>query len=172
VKTFLDLARQRYSVRKFSEAPVEKEKLDAILQAGNIAPTAKNIQPQRIYVIQSPEALARLAALTPCVFGAKTVLLFACNTDEEWKNPLQEGIRAGIEDVSIVATHVMLAAAELGLGTCWVNYFPNSRLEAEMGLPENERSVLLMPLGYPADDSRPSPMHDKARPLAETVRFL
>ncbi len=172
MKTFLELAGQRYSVRKFSGRPVEKEKLDVLLQAGHIAPTAKNIQPQRIYVIQSPGALARLAALTPCVFGAGTVLLFARNTDEEWKNPLEDGICAGTEDVSIVATHVMLAAADLGLGTCWVNYFPNSRLEAEFGLPKNERSVLLMPVGYAAEDSCPSPMHAKVRPLEETVRFL
>ncbi len=172
MNSFFELVRARYSVRKYSDRPVEKEKLDAMLRAGNAAPTAKNIQPQRVYVIQSPSVIAKLKEITPCVFGAGTVLLFTCNTDEEWKNPLEEGIRSGVEDVSIVATHVMLAAAELGLGTCWVNYFPNSRLEEALDLPENEKSVLLMPVGYAADDSRPSAMHDAARPLSETVRWL
>ena len=169
---FMELAKARYSVRKYDARPVEREKLDYILRAGSIAPTAKNLQPQRIYVLQSENALKKIAELTPCGFGAKTVLLFTYCVDEEWKNPLQEGVRSGVEDVSIVATHVMLAAASLGLGTCWVNFFANRRLDEELGIPGNERSVLLMPVGYPAADSVPSAMHEKCRPLSETVRYL
>lgn len=73
---FMELAKRRYSVRKFTDKQVEQEKLDAILAAGNIAPTAKNLQPQRIYVLQSTESLAKLDTLTHCRYGAKTVLLF------------------------------------------------------------------------------------------------
>ena len=169
---FMELAKARYSVRKYDARPVEREKLDYILKAGSIAPTAKNLQPQRIYVLQSEGALKTIAELTPCGFGAKTVLLFTYCADEEWKNPLQEGVRSGVEDVSIVATHVMLAAASLGLGTCWVNFFANRRLEEALGIPGNERSVLLMPVGYPAKDSVPAAMHEKCRPLSETGRYL
>lgn len=170
--SFLDLAKSRYSVRKYSDRPIEKAVLDQILEAGNVAPTAKNIQPQRIYVLQSEEAIAKLAELSPCTFGAKTILVFTYNLDEEWHNPLEEGVRSGIEDVSIVATHVMMAAWDLGIGSCWCNFYPNTQLEKALGLPENERSVLFMPIGYPAEDSQPSPMHAVCKSIDETVRYL
>ena len=169
---FMELAKKRYSVRKFSERTIEQEKLDVIFSAGNIAPTAKNLQPQRIYVLQSEDALAKLDTLTHCRYGAKTVLLFAYNTDEDWKNPLEEGVHSGVEDVSIVATHIMLAAAEQGLDTCWCNYFANSKLEELFDLPENEKSVLIMPIGYAADDAKPTPLHEQKKELSETVKYL
>ena len=169
---FMELLGKRYSVRKFSDRPVEPEKLQLLLEAANLAPTARNIQPQRIYVLRSEDALAKMNALSPCVFGAKTVLVFAYDENEEWKNPLEEGIHSGVEDVSIAATQVMLCAETLGLGTCWCNYFPNKKLEEAFGLPEQERAVLFMPVGYPADDAEPSPMHEKRKPLEETVRYL
>lgn len=169
---FMELLRKRYSVRKFSDRPLEPEKLRQLLDAGNLAPTARNIQPQRVYVLQSEGALAKINALSPCVFGAKTVLVFAYDANEEWKNPLEEGVHSGVEDVSIAATQVMLCATTLGLGTCWCNYFPNSKLEEAFGFPEQERAVLFMPIGYPAEDAEPSPMHEKRKALEETVRYL
>ena len=169
---FLELAEKRYSTRKFSDRPVEDEILQKLLEAGNMAPTAKNIQPQRIYVLKSKDAIGKMEELSPCVFGAKTVLLFAYDETEEWQNPLEEGIHAGVEDVSIVATHIILAAADLGLGTCWCNYFPNSKAAEAFNLPEKERVVLFMPVGYPAEDDKPSPRHDKRKPLSETVKEL
>ena len=80
---FSKLAAERYSVRKFQDRPVSKEDMDIILKAANAAPTGCNYQPQRIYVAQSEEALAKLKSLSKCIFGAKTVLVFACCTDEE-----------------------------------------------------------------------------------------
>ena len=101
------------------------------------------------------------------------MLIFTYNADEDWKNPLESGVHSGIQDVSIVATHIMLEAWELGIGTCWVNYFANSKLESELGLPQNERTVLLMPIGYPADDSEPlQKMHSVYKNIDETVRFI
>lgn len=170
--TFFELAQARFSVRKFTDKPVEKEKLDLILAAANLAPTAKNLQPHRIYILQSEQALAALSALTPCVFGAKTVLLFTYNTQEDWKNPLQAGIHSGVEDVSIVATHVMLQAQELGLGTCWCNYFPNAQVEQTLHIPATEKTVLFMPLGYADKTAEPSPNHTAKKPLADTVNYL
>ncbi len=169
---FIELAKKRYSVRKYANKPIEREKLNLVLEAARVAPTAKNLQPQRIYVIQSAEGLAKVDALTPCRFGAPTVLLFTNNTDEEWNNPLETSVRAGVEDVSIVATHAMLEAEDLGLGTCWVNYFPNTELEKAFGLPKNERSVLLMPIGYPASDAAPGPNHAASKKTDEFVKFI
>ena len=169
---FIELAKKRYSVRSYSDKKVEKELLDKILEAGNIAPTAKNQQPQRIYVIEDAKMLAKLDTLTPCRYNAPTVLIFTYNTDEDWKNPNEEGIHAGIEDVSIVATHIMLQAAELGLGTTWCNMFGNTALEKAFDLPANERSVLFMDLGYPAEDAEPSPRHTEKKPLEATVKYL
>ncbi|MBO7726192.1 MAG: nitroreductase family protein [Thermoguttaceae bacterium] len=169
---FIKLAKKRFSVRKYASKPVEREKLDLVIEAGRVAPTAKNLQPQRIYVVQSAEGLAKIDALTPCRFGAGIVFIFTNNTDEEWTNPLEAGVRAGVEDVSIVATHMMLEAEDLGLGTCWVNYFPNSELEKAFGLPKNERSVLLMPLGYPAADAAPSANHTSYKKVDDFVKFI
>lgn len=167
--TFIELAKQRFSVRKFSENAVSKETLANILEAGNLAPTAKNLQPQRIRILQSKEDFEKLDKLTPCRFGAPIVLAFSYDKDEEWKNPLENGVHSGIEDVSIVATHIMLQATDIGLATLWVNYFPNTEFEKAFDIPANERMVLLMPLGYAAPDAAPSTNHTKKKPLDATV---
>lgn len=170
--SFMELARERYSVRKYDEKPVPRELLDQVLEAAQIAPTGKNLQPWRIHVLESAEALAKLDALTHIRFGAPLALVFTYNVDEDWKNPYEEGIHAGVEDASIAATQAMFEATELGLGTVWCNLFPNSELEKSLGLPENERIVLVMPLGYPAEDSHPSSRHEATKPLAELVDYL
>ena len=169
---FIELATKRYSVRSYSNKKVDAATLEKILEAGNIAPTAKNQQPQRIYVVEDPAMLAKLDELTPCRYNAPTVLIFTYNTDEEWKNPVEAGVHAGVEDVSIVATHILLQAAELGIGTTWCNMFGNTALEKAFGIPENEKSVLFMDLGYAAADAAPAPRHTEKRPLSETVRYL
>ena len=169
---FMDLARKRFSVRKYSDMQVEKETLDHVLEAVLAAPTAKNQQPQRIYVLQSKESLAKLDELTHCRYGAQTVLLFAYNVDEDWKNPNEAGVHSGVQDVSIVATHVMLRATELGLHTTWCNMFANRKLEEAFGLPQNEKSVLIMPIGYKAEDSVPAPMHEQTKRLDSMVKYL
>ena len=170
--TFTELAKQRYSVRKFSEKPLEQGKLELVLEAANLAPTAKNIQPQRIYVLQSEDALAKLDTLTHCRYGAGTVLLFTYNADEDWKNPLEENVHSGVEDVSIAATHAMLQACELGLSTCWCNYFANSKLEEIFEIPQNEKSVLIMPIGYANESAKSTPMHEQKKPVSDMVKYL
>ncbi len=169
---FIELAKKRYSVRSFSSRPIEDEKLNAVLEAGNIAPTAKNQQPQRIYVIKSPENLEKIRSLTRCHYGAPAVLLLAYDKNEEWQNPLEEGVHSGVEDVSIVATHIMLRAAELELGTVWVNMFSPTETEKALGIPEKEVPVLLMPIGYPADNAVPAPGHTNCKPLSDTVKMI
>ncbi len=170
--TFMELAEKRFSVRQYADQPVEQEKLDAILKAASLAPTAANKQPHRIYVLQSPEALAKVDSLTRCRYGAPVVLLFTYDTSEDWKNQQEEGVHSGIEDVSIVATHCMMEATELGLGSVWVNVFPNSKMEKTFGIPQREKSVLIMPIGYKAEGAEPSPMHNSRKPISDIVRYL
>ena len=172
MKSKFKKVKNRYTVRKFSGRKVEKEKLDLLLEIGNIAPTGKNLQPQRIYVAQSEESLAKVDEATHCRYGAGTVLIFTYNVDEDWKNPLEVGVHSGVQDVSIVATHIMLLAEELGLGICWCNYFSNSKLEELFNIPNNERSVLIKSVGYPADDSAPSPMYAAHKEIDEIVKYL
>ncbi|MBO6106787.1 MAG: nitroreductase family protein [Stomatobaculum sp.] len=172
MNTFFELAKARYSVKGFDGKPVEPEKLQQILDAGNVAPTAKNNQPQRIYVIQSEDALAKARALTPCTYKASTVLLFTYNKDEVFLYPGAEMVSSGAEDVSIVATHIMLEAADLGVGSCWVNFFEPAKAKELFNLPDNEVPVLLMPLGYPAEGIAPLENHMKKKALDQTVKYL
>lgn len=170
---FLELAKERYSIRKFQDRDIAKEDMDKILEAGNVAPTGCNYQLQRIYVVKSEENIAKLNQACKYIFGAKTVLMFTYRTDEEWHNPLEKGAHSGIQDVSIVASHIMLEAWECGVGSCWVNYFSNSKIEKMFGLPENEKLVLLMPIGYPAEDAKPlENMHFPCKPIEETVKYI
>lgn len=168
----MELAEQRYSVRKFSDRPVPQELLDKVIEAGRLAPTAKNNQPQRVYILRSPEALAKVDTLTPCRYGATTVLLFTYDKNEQWTNPKETDIGSGQEDVSLVAAHMMFEAQDLGLGTLWINLFGNTETEKAFGIPPNERSVLLMDLGYPAPDAVPSSRHTSRRPASEIVKYL
>ncbi len=168
--TFLELASKRYSSRNYKDLPIEEDLLNKVLEAGRIAPTAKNNQPVQIYVLQSKEALEKIRSITRCAFNAPIVLMFAYDTQLEWNNPLEEGIHSGVEDCSIVATHVMLEACDLGLATCWVNIFPNTDTAKAFDLPETMKPVLLMPIGY-ADDE-PSERHTLRKSLDEIVTKL
>ena len=117
---FKEVIKARYSCKKYGDRKVEPEKLNAILAAGRLAPTAKNLQEQHVYVLQSAEALAKFDAVTPCRYGAPTVLLVAFDKYNVFTYP--GGKRnSGIEDATIVATHMILAAADEGVDSCWIN---------------------------------------------------
>ena len=168
---FKEVVSKRYSCKKYSGKQVEAEKLEAILQAGRLAPTAKNLQEQHIYVIQSAEALAKIDAITPCRYGAPTVLAVAFDKNNVFTYP--GGKRdSGMEDASIVATHMILAAADEGVDSCWVNYFDPDLAADKLGLPENEEVLMLMDLGYAADGAGPLANHGSRKALAETVTYL
>lgn len=169
-KDFLDLAKDRYSVRKFSDTPVEQEKIDKIIEAGRVAPTAVNSQPQMIYVAKSPEAIEKMNKLSGCIYGAPQVFIF-CYNDETVCKKGEYG-NYGEIDVTIVLTHMMLEAANLGIGTCPVGMFDPEELRAAFDLPYNIHPILIMPFGYAADDAAPSAMHTQYRPVEETVQYL
>jgi nitroreductase len=168
---FKELVGKSYSCKKYSDRPVAEEKLRAILEAGQLAPTAKNLQEQHIYVLQSPEALAKVDAVTPCRYGAPAVLVVAFDKENVFTYP--GGKRnSGVEDATIVATHMILAAANEGVDSCWVNNFDPDRLAAGLSLPENEDILMLMDLGYAAEGAGPLPNHSSRKPLEETVTFM
>ena len=169
---YSEIIRKRFSTRSFSEKEVEQEKLDKVIEAGMLAPTAQNRQPQRIYVIKSREALEKIRSVTKCAFNAPVVLMVSYNETEQWTNDLEAGVHSGVEDAAIAATHMMLEATDQGLSTCWVNWFSNTKLEEVFAQPENERTVLIMPLGYAAENAKPTPMHERSRDAKEIVRYL
>jgi nitroreductase len=155
---FLELASERYSVRSFKNQPVEPDKLTAVLEAGRVAPTACNNRPQRIKVITTADDLAKADQCTPCRFGAPVVLLVCYDKSECWARPF-DSASSGDVDASIVTTHLMLAAWEQGLGSCWVMYFNPAKTRELFGLPENVVPVAMLPVRYPADDAKPADTH-------------
>ena len=171
IMEFKEVVKARYSCKKFDPRQVEKEKLDAILEAGRLAPTAKNLQEQHIYVVQSPEVLAKIDSVTPCRYGAPTVLVVAFDKDNVFTYP--GGKRdSGVEDATIVATHLILAAADEGVDSCWINFLDPDKLAEALGLPENEEVLMVMDLGYAAEGAGPLPNHTSRKDLAETVSYL
>ena len=167
---FREVIKARYSCKKYSDRPVEPEKLSAILEAGRLAPTAKNLQEQHVYVVQSAEGLKKIDSVTPCRYGAPTVLVVAFDKSNVFTYP--GGKRdSGIEDASIVATHMILAAADEGVDSCWLNFFDPEKAAAALGLPENEEILMLMDLGYAAEGAGPLPNHANRKPVTETVSY-
>lgn len=169
---FMELAAKRFSVRKFKPDAVEQEKIDAILAAANLAPTACNYQPQKIYVVRSEENRKKLRALTACTFDAPVVFVVGYDNDRSAKGMIHETHDFGDTDAAIVCTHMMLEATEQGLGTCWVGYFNEAKVKEALGLPENIRIRDLLPTGYAADAAKPAPMHTKYRAAEEMVSYL
>ena len=168
---FIELAKSRYSVRDFSDRQVEPEKMERILEAARVAPTAVNYQPQKLYVVKSPEAVARLAAIRP-LFGAPAAVIVCYDSSRSWKNSRDGGHDSGEVDASIVCTHMMLQAWELGIGSCWIGAFSPAAVAGAFGIPDNERPVAILPLGYPADCSQPSERHLSYRADEDMVTIL
>lgn len=168
---FAEVVKNRYSCKKYDEKQISAEQLDAVLQAGRLAPTAKNLQGQRIYVVQSAEGLAKIDELTPCRYGAPTVLVVAFDKNSVFVYPGEEA-NSGVEDASIVATHMMLAATNTGVDSCWLNFFDPAAVAKAFGLPENEQVLMLLDLGFAAEGFAPLPNHTSRKPLEETVKYL
>ena len=168
---FTDVVKNRYACKKYDGTQISAAQLDAILEAGRLAPTAKNLQGQRIYVVQSAEGLAKIDALTPCRYGAPTVLVVAYDKNSVFVFPGGKA-NSGEEDASIVATHMMLAATNAGVDSCWLNFFDPEAVAKALHLPENEQVLMLLDLGHAAPDASPLPNHTARKPLAETVKYL
>lgn len=170
--TFLELAKSRYSVRSFQDRTIEEEKLNMILEAGRCAPSAHNNQPQRIYIARSEEARKKLASVCRCTFDAPVILVVCYDLDRERKSKMNPGFGFGEIDATIACTQMMLEAADLGIGSCWVGMFNKQVLAEALELPEHIVPTALLPMGYPAEDAKPLPLHDQKRELADIVQEL
>ena len=168
---YKDLTTARYSCKKYSDKPVAADALQAILEAGRVAPTAKNLQEQHIYVAQSEKALEMIDQVTPCRYGAPLCLIVAFDKNNVYTYP--SGKRdSGIEDATIVATHMLLAATNEGVDSCWINCFDPDKLSELMSLPDNEEILMIMALGHAAEDAGPLPNHFSRKDLSETVSYI
>ncbi len=167
---FLQLAKSRYSVRKYKDMPVEKEKLDKILEAGRVAPTGVNAQPQRIIAVTSGEGLDKLGKGAK-TFNAPVVLIVCTDKDSAWVRPA-DGKNIAEIDASIVTDHMMLQATELGLGTVWICWFKPDIIREEFNIPDSYEIVNLLAVGY-ADCEPLSPdRHGEMRKnISETVIY-
>jgi nitroreductase len=167
--SFAELVKARYSVRKFDSKPIEPEKLELILEAGRLAPTGCNYQPQRILVLQG-EALERSLDCTPFKYGQQAVLVVCYDQTESWKS--RTGREIGDVDGTIVLTQMMYQAQELGLGSLIVGMYKEPMLRERFNIPENYVIVSLLMLGYPAEDCQPHPqLHFQRKELEKTVFY-
>lgn len=168
---FNELAKKRYSCKKYGSGVLTKEQLEKILEGGRLAPTAKNLQEQHVYVIQSQEGLAKVDSITPCRYGATCVLMVTWDKSSTFSYP--GGARdSGIEDATIVATHLMLAASDVGVDNCWLNNFDPAKAKEAFALPENEEVLMLLDLGFAAEGAGPLENHSKRKDLSQTVSYL
>lgn len=172
MESFFELAKNRYSVRAYKDTPIEEEKLHKILEAGLLAPTARNGQPQKIYVVKSKEKLEKLAAVTPCTFHAPVVFVICYDEDRACSGKVYPGYCFGDTDAAIVGTHMMLEAADLGIGSCWVGWFNEDEVRDALGIPSNIRVRDLMPMGYAADNASPAPLHAQSRSLHDVTEVI
>ncbi len=167
---FTELAKKRYSVRKYLPDKVEPEKLNQILTAARIAPTAANKQPQRLLVLQDKDNLDKLKKAVK-FFDAPLVIVICSDNDNIWVRP-QDGKKMTDIDTSIVTDHMMLKATELGLGTLWMTWFDKKVLQEELNIPNNLEPVNILAIGYATGKASSPDRHDKARkPLTETVFY-
>lgn len=164
---FYDVIRRRYSVRAYKPDPVEKEKLDRILEAAILAPTAANRQPFRLIVIQTAGRQEELKRIyNRDWFVQPPLVICACGIPAEaWQR--MDGRNYHDVDVTIAMDHLILAAANEGLGTCWIGAFDPRAAREVLGLPEGVEPIAFTPLGYPADTPRPK----KRKAREELVKY-
>ena len=170
--SFMELAKDRYSERKFDSRPVEQDKIDRILEAGRIAPTACNYQPQRVYVIRSEEALRKARTMRVSHYNAPLMLLVCYDKNVVWHNPADrkyEDYNSGEQDATIAATTMMYEAQELGIHSVWLRGFDSVAVAETFDLPENIVPVMMFAMGYPAEDSKPNPWHFKRNSVGQMV---
>ena len=166
--TFNDVITQRYSCRSFSPQSIAQEKIDRILAAGRIAPTAVNKQPVHIWAVSRPETLEAIKGVTRSNYGAPLLLVVGCRPSEAWVRRY-DGKNGAEVDAAIVSTYLMLAAENEGLATLWVGSFDPALLRDILPGADEYELIAMINIGYPAADSKPSAMHDSRKPMDEVV---
>ena len=167
----MELAQSRFSVRTFDQRPVEQEKIDALLKVVQMAPTAENKQPQKVYIIRGEENRKKLKTATKYAFNAPMYFLICCDKNKVWKHKTEDYYSTEI-DGTISATHVILEAHDLGLGSVVVRSFETEKIKEAFGIPENMIPVALLPIGYPKEGTKPSKLHFKKNDIKEFAEYL
>ncbi len=165
---FMNILESRYSCHSFTHTPVSASKLEMILEAGRMAPSAKNLQPTRIWVVKSDEALERLHKVHDC-YGAPVVLIVGCRNEEAWVREC-DGVNAAKTDAAIVLTHLMLTATDAGLANMWIWDFDPKKIREV--LPETREHGIygLLAIGHPSSsEGKPTDLHDRRKPLKDLV---
>ncbi len=168
---FLELAKSRYSCRNYDSRVVEAEKLELVLEAGRVAPSAVNFQPWHFYVIRGSD----LKMIHPVYHRewfrtAPCVIIICGDHSQSWKRK-SDGKDHGDVDVAITVDHMTLQAAELGLATCWICNFDPVATGEVLNLPDHLEPVVILPLGYPLDKADPGRHDEKRKPLSEFVTY-
>jgi nitroreductase len=168
---FLELAKKRYSVRSYKNVPVEQDKLLQVLEAGRVAPSAVNFQPLYFIVIREKEMLGKIAATyeREWLREAPVIIVVCVDYQKAWRRP--DGKGHGDIDAAIAIDHMTLAAAELGLGTCWICNFDSMKTYKLLNLPPRSAAVALIPLGYAADQGNPDRHDTKRKRIDEMVHW-
>lgn len=164
------LITERYSVRKFKPEHLPEEDISKILSAAHKAPTGCNYQPYRILVLNTDQSIEKLKECTKCHFNAPTAMLVCYNEEEGWKRPYDGALSAPV-DAAIVATHIMLAAHNIGVGSCWVMHFNPEITKTTFNIPENIKPLALLVMGYPSEEAKPMELHSSFRPMEEVVVY-
>ena len=166
---FLELVKQRYSERYFDKTPIEQEKIDKILEAGRLVPTACNYQPQKLYILKSKNALEIASAVTPFTYNSPLIILVCYDKNIVWKNKREEGYNSGEQDIAIAATTMMYEAESLGIHSLWIRGFNSNAAAKAFNLTENIVPGMMLALGYPSKKSKPSDWHFKRKPIEEMI---
>lgn len=167
----IDIARKRYSVRKFKDMEVEKEKILQVLEAGRLAPSAVNFQPCHFIVITDKDIKSKVAeAYSRQWFQSAPVIIVACGDhSQSWKR--KDGKDHCDIDVAIAVDHMTLAATDLGLGTCWVCAFDAKKCHDILDLPEHLEVIALLPMGYPIEESEPEKKRKSIEDIVSWERY-
>ena len=166
---FLELVSKRYSERFFAVTKIEQEKIDRILEAGRLIPTACNYQPQRFYVLKSKKAVDLAAMVTPFTYNSPLIILICYDKNEVWKNKREDGYNSGEQDIAIAATTMMYEAQSLGIHSLWIRGFNSKTASEKFNLPENIIPGMMLALGYPSEKSKPSDWHFKRKSIEEIM---
>jgi nitroreductase len=170
MKTFLELAKNRFSARAYKQAPVPENDLNYVLEAGRIAPSAVNYQPWYFLVLTDPEKLTKVHALYHREWfrTAPVVILLLADHRASWKRG-EDGKNHSDIDIAIAADHMTLAATDRGLATCWVCNFEKKKTIELFDLPEYIEPIVFLPLGYPVENSDPNRHIEKRKKLDKIV---
>lgn len=167
---FLSIAKSRYSVRNYNSKKVEDNKLNTILDAAHVAPTAANLQPVHLIVVQEEEGLSKIGKAAN-IYNAPLAIIVCSDHSKAWTRPFDNKQTVDI-DASIVTDHMMLAASEQGLGTVWVCYFKPDIIKNEFNLPDNLEPINILVIGYSDEQPANPDRHTTQRiPLSELVSY-